>query len=231
MKAETEKKIYDLMKTISCDVRIDTDVSEHLMSDLEGILVCEAHETKWGKLDVYKYTSTDDLRPIIQGVHYKDGWQVATDSKILLKLKNNTYPTSYEGKTIGKDGKEIEGNYPNYDAVMPLDISGYNEVHIDYDALSDIIKRAKVHKKIYGGNKLTARYLLKVGSQYYVLGLFEKFAKALKKNKINKFFENPQRYFAVFKNENIEILMMSYYIAEDDLERYINDESYFIEEL
>lgn len=230
MKAETETKIYDLIKLISSDVRISKDVQEYLICDLKEILACEAHETKWGKLDMYKYTSTDKFRPLMMGVHYQDGWQVATDSKILIKLKGK-YNESYEGKTIGKDGSEIVGNYPHYDNVMPQNIDNWEEVTINYDALAEVIKRAKIHKKLYGEYKSQCNHLLKVGSQFYSVWLFEKFAKALKANNINTFYANDKCSQACCKNENIEILMMAMFIREDDMEVYLNDESYFIEEI
>jgi hypothetical protein len=230
MKAVTETKIYNLIKLISSDVRISKEVSECLIRDLKEILACESHETKWGKLDMYKYTSTDKLRPVMMGVHYQDGWQVATDSKMLIKLKGK-YNESYEGKTIGKDGSEIVGNFPRYNSVMPQNIDNWDEVEINYDELAEVIKRAKIHKKIYGDNKYSTQYLLRVGSNFYSLWLFEKFVKALKANNINTFSVNDKYKQACCKNENIEILMMAMSIREDDMEDYLNDESYFIEEI
>lgn len=51
----------------------------HVVQELQGILVCEANDVKLGKLDLYKFTAKDNLRPVLTGVYHSEGWQAATE--------------------------------------------------------------------------------------------------------------------------------------------------------
>lgn len=71
----------------------------------------------------------DDMRPVMNGVYYdkENGFLVATDAHKLVKIKDANIEK--QGVFDIKTGEEIEGKYPNYDAVIPennpikLDIS------------------------------------------------------------------------------------------------------------
>lgn len=78
---------------------------------------------------IWLFTSNDDIRPIMTGIHYEDGFQVATDAHVLIKLKQD-YPASKEGKTISKT-RTIEGIYPNFNAVIPKEGNDYKPELVD----------------------------------------------------------------------------------------------------
>lgn len=60
---------------------------------------------------LYKITSKDDLRYVLNGIYHKDGNLIASDCCVLATVKSQ-YDEKLEGMIIGRDGKEIEGKYP-----------------------------------------------------------------------------------------------------------------------
>ena len=71
------------------------------------------------KASILDFVSKDKNRRFMQGVFYEDGFAIATDGRVLIKQKTS-YPAEYEGKIIDPtNGKEIEGQYPNYKRVFP----------------------------------------------------------------------------------------------------------------
>lgn len=79
---------------------------------------------------LYSCVSTDYLRPRLMGIYHKDRYITATDGMILATVKQD-YPEDLEGKIIGINGKEIEGNYSDYKKVIPY-ISGLTKIEDDY---------------------------------------------------------------------------------------------------
>lgn len=69
------------------------------------------------KLDLYKYVSSDKSKPVLHGVFHEDGYQVATDSFILVRVKSD-YPDTHEKKVLNKKGEVINMPYINYRAVI-----------------------------------------------------------------------------------------------------------------
>jgi len=61
--------------------------------------------------------STDELRPLMRGVHFEKERCYASDGHILLIYKEGS--EKLDGKTMGADGEEICGRYPNVDSVFP----------------------------------------------------------------------------------------------------------------
>lgn len=71
------------------------------------------------KASIIDFVSKDENRYFMTGVYYENGFAVATDGRVLIKLKTN-YPSEYEGKIINpSNGKEIDGLFPNYKKVFP----------------------------------------------------------------------------------------------------------------
>lgn len=72
-------------------------------------------------MDFYKYTAsprTNKLRPCLNGVFHNEGFKVASDSHILVVVKES-YPEELENKIVSKKGECIEGKYPKYNLVRP----------------------------------------------------------------------------------------------------------------
>lgn len=64
--------------------------------------------------------SKDDLRSQLCGVHFEKERCYATDSKILVVFHEGS--EKWDGKTVSLNGEELEGRYPNVDAVIPKNV-------------------------------------------------------------------------------------------------------------
>lgn len=62
------------------------------------------------KLNLYKYVSTDKLKPVLQGVFHEDGYQIATDRMLMVKVKSD-YSDTLEKKVLDKKGEIINATY------------------------------------------------------------------------------------------------------------------------
>ena len=71
------------------------------------------------KASVSDFVSTDKTRYFMRGIFYEKGFAIATDGRMLIKLKKD-YPAEWEGKIIDPNTlKEIEGHFPAYENVFP----------------------------------------------------------------------------------------------------------------
>lgn len=61
---------------------------------------------KAGKFNIYNFVANDEIRPTMCGVYHDRGNKVASDSHILVAIKED-YPAEYEGKVILKDGSFV----------------------------------------------------------------------------------------------------------------------------
>lgn len=143
MKKETEKKILELHNMVE-GLGMDYHQKILIRDKINEILACEANDRKVGKVDLYKYVSDDKIRLILNGILHKGGKVYATDSFILCRL-SRTYDEANEGKVIDKVGKEIEGRYPNADAVIP-NTDGWKAIPADFDKINEARKTWAAHK-------------------------------------------------------------------------------------
>ena len=71
------------------------------------------------KASISDFVSTDKSRLFMNGIFYEKCFAVATDGRMLIKLKKN-YPSEWEGKIIDPNTeKEIEGQFPPYERIFP----------------------------------------------------------------------------------------------------------------
>ncbi len=71
------------------------------------------------KASVSDFVSTDKTRYFMTGIFYEKGFAIATDGRMLIKLKKD-YPAAWEGKIIDPNTlREIEGTFPAYEKVFP----------------------------------------------------------------------------------------------------------------
>ena len=65
-----------------------------------------------------EFVSKSSNWPVIHGVHYKNGYAIASDSYIMI-VNHCDYPEEYEGKIIHPNGEKIDGKYPDVFRVIP----------------------------------------------------------------------------------------------------------------
>lgn len=75
---------------------------------LKDVIRAEAMTpVKAGKFNIYNYVADDNIRPQMNGVFHDEGFKVASNSHILMALKDE-YPKEYEGSVLYKDGSFYE---------------------------------------------------------------------------------------------------------------------------
>ena len=203
MKKETQKMIIELNKEVEF-MNIDQSSKDMLRNHLMRILACEANNAKCGKVDLYKFTSKDELRPAINGIYHKGGKVYATDCHILCRL-SRTYDEANEGKVIDKTGKEIDGRYPNADAVIP-NTEGWTAISADFDKINEARKTWAAHKKLY---KKNAKGRFVIGNQEIAMDYLFMAADLMKELGISEFLqsENSCRPLTA-RDENNDIVMI-----------------------
>lgn len=208
MKKETEKKLLDLREKISVYFDVDERTRQSFIALIDDALVCEATEVKLGKLDLFDLCDKSGMRPAFEGIAHLNGYQYVTDGHILVKLKSE-YPSEFEGRVMLKDGSLIgEKEYyrlPNYDSAIPKITSEYQEIKIDFDKLTEIIKRAKVHKKVH---KKAHCAVIEFNNTWMDLYLFEKFAKVIKEHGLDSFYWQKPTTPIVAKNDVFTAVLM-----------------------
>ncbi len=71
---------------------------------LQDVIRAEAMTpAKAGKFNIYNYVADDEIRPAMNGVFLNDGWKTASDSHILISIKEE-YDKEFEGRVMYKDG-------------------------------------------------------------------------------------------------------------------------------
>lgn len=199
MKAESEKRMVKLIQLLTGD-----EAQKHVVQELQAILACEANEVKFGRLDLYKFTAKDDLRPSICGVYHDNGWQVATNGHMVIAVKQS-YAEEREGKIIAKDGSVIEDRYPNWRAVIPAYTNEYKTFRMDMAELSEALRKAKAHTKVYGKD---ACQISLSGEIWFRPDLLHLFATAMKEDGADEIQYLSSDRGAVVKTDTIQLLLM-----------------------
>lgn len=226
MKKETEKKLLDLRSKINAYFDVDERTRQSFITLIDEALVCEATEVKLGKLDLFDLCDKSGLRTVLEGIAHLNGYQYVSDTIILVKLKSE-YSSELEGRVMRKDGSLIDeklyARLPNYESVIPEITSEYTEFYLDFGKLTDIIKRAKVHKKTHGK---AHRAIVEFNNTWVDLYYFEKFAKILKEHGFTSFYwKDPTRPIVAKQDDVMAAVLMPMRKVEDP------EEYWFVETL
>ena len=120
-KKKIEKEENKLMNNE--EVTTENTVNEQAVKDSAYLMETygnkKAVDAAVKKVSVSDFCSTEQTRYFMCGIFYEKGFAIATDGRVLIKMKTN-YPPEYEGKIIDpKTGKEIDGKFPAYERVFP----------------------------------------------------------------------------------------------------------------
>ena len=170
MKAESLKAMQNLIENVECNVK-DEQLAKYLKDEFTRIIRIESPQSSNPKFDFYKYAGKDKLRPVMCGIFHDKGQKVVTNANILIAKKED-YPEEYEGKILGKDGKFIEGKFPNYESVFPdLKKSAYTEHEVNFEAFADFALQIKAEAKLRGCD--TSFAFVQIGGCYFKFQLFQ----------------------------------------------------------
>lgn len=199
MKAESEKRMVKLIQLLTCD-----EAQKYVVQELQAILACEANEVKLGKLDLYKFAPKDDLRLALRGVYHNEGWQIAASGHMVIAVKQS-YAEEREGKIIAKDGSVIEDRYPNWKAVIPAYTNEYKTFRMDMKELTEAIRKAKAHNKVYGKDSCEISILGEVWLKPELLFLF---ATAMKEAGVDEVLYKSPTHGILVKTDTMQLLLM-----------------------
>lgn len=146
---------------------------KYFKETIEAIFRLESEtKSKKGKFNIWDYVSNDDIRKYTYCVFHDNGYKVATDSFIMVALKED-YPEDMEGKLMRKDGTIEDENvkFPNWRKVIPdpqkmemmavtLDFAGIRAFEADFKAKKKLNKKMKGYVRV-GGCLFKLDYLIK----------------------------------------------------------------------
>ena len=97
---------------------------------------------KDNKLNLSEFTSDDERRPFMWCIGYQNGYACATDSYLLVAVKDQ-YIKSREGKTYNILGYKVEEKFPTIDGVIKEHFDPYKRITFDIERLKKAITLAK----------------------------------------------------------------------------------------
>ena len=180
---------------------------------------------KKGNINIYDYVCKDDkYTRRLMGVYHNSGEIVASDCHIALVLKNYAYDTKFEGKIISKSGEEIEGKYPDYNAIKPS--NNTEIIQINRDNFNNAIKADKAKKKLMTATEKKAhKAYYKINGIYLGLYDMEKFINAMDYLGTDNIQMHPTKKCAPILSETSKgwiILMPFRYVEENETNNIYN---------
>lgn len=182
MKPESLKAMQELANYASmyCS-QIGLENSKHIQDELARIIRIETPVCKDPKFDLYNYADKkDNMRPMMGCVYHTEGLKVASDSHILVALKED-YDPELEGKAVKYDGSFPDGKYPNFRSIKPTDFKKTHTANeFDFEKFDEFVRDAKsqiklkVHKDMYN-------FYVCIGGCYFRLELLIKLVAYMKK--------------------------------------------------
>lgn len=168
MKAESLKHLQKMHAMCNEDM-------DYFKELIEAIIRIESEPKTKSKFKIWDYVSTDDLRPAMCCVMHDSGFKVASDSHILIALRED-YEPELEGKLMKKDGtfEPQSTRYPKWRNVIPnpqltdmvpvkLDFEKIRCFEVDYKAKikAQGIKHQDGYVKVTGNCTFKLNYLMK----------------------------------------------------------------------
>lgn len=203
MKDSSMKKLSEVYNRLAED---NNELAEMIMQ----VIRAESPKASASKkFDLFGYVAKGELRPSMKGVFHEEGFQVASDEKIMVAVKQE-YPKEYEGKILMKDGTlNGELKYPKWRSVIP-DGEGYYSFHIDaekfYEGLDEI--RTEYKAKNGKGKRWCYDWIVNVGPANFRAELFGRLITAMKELGTNHLMVKDRYRAAYAKTDDGIVLLM-----------------------
>lgn len=160
----------------------------------------------------------DELRPIMNGIHFEESRCYASDGHILI-IYNESVPR-LKDKTILLEGMEIDGRYPNVDSVLPSQNAKYTEMQIDVEQL----KNACIwHSKKPSAMDIDRVVICDVGLNVNTLLRFLKTVSLFGKEQTFAFYDRLKSVLVEGENFKGIIMPMEYNEKDIDAESEFNE--------
>ena len=165
------------------------------------------NEDKKSKFNIYDYLNKKMIygREYASYIYHKDGYKYATNSFILIKLKEE-YPSEYESKCVNK--KEVtEWTYPNADKLINDALLSKRTFKVPVPDTDELEKQYLLNKKI--DKEYIANVAIKDDEKYlYDFNLFHKLVLFAKHIGANELIVNEDWEYVGVKNEKGEALLV-----------------------
>lgn len=203
-------EVYNNLNALYNGEQIPHDYKS-LANLIQQVIRAEATtEAKAGKFDYFKYVeNSNSIRPILQCVFHNDGYKVASDSHILIAIKDN-YPEEYEHKMLHADGSfEEHGTYPNWRYVIPKP-DGYGSYKVDRKSFYDWLtqKRSEYKAETGKGKKFVYEWRYQVGPAQFQAERFDKLLTAMERLGTDVLMLKDARSIAYAQTEEGTVLLM-----------------------
>lgn len=160
----------------------------------------------------------DELRPMMNGIHFEESRCYASDGHILI-IYNESVPR-LKDKTILLEGMEIDGRYPNVDSVLPSKNAKYTEMQIDVEQL----KNACIwHSKKPSAMDIDRVVICDVGLNVNTLLRFLKTVSLFGKEQTFAFYDRLKSVLVEGENFKGIIMPMEYNEKDIDAESEFNE--------
>lgn len=160
----------------------------------------------------------DELRPIMNGIHFEESRCYASDGHILI-IYNESVPR-LKDKTILLEGMEIDGRYPNVDSVLPSENAKHTEMQIDVEQL----KNACIwHSKKPSAMDIDRVVICDVGLNVNTLLRFLKTVSLFGKEQTFAFYDRLKSVLVEGENFKGIIMPMEYNEKDIDAESEFNE--------
>ena len=191
---------------------------------IEAIIRIESEPKTKSKFKIWDYVSSDKVRTALNCVFHDSGFKVASDSHILIALKEE-YAPELEGRLMKKDGVLLteDTKYPKWRDVIPdPERNGMIPVVLDFAKVREIENDFKAKVKALGSTYNNVLGYVKVTEKYtFRLHLLMKMVRFMEHTGTNEMLVDPdgRRTVLAIGGESRCILMPVYSCpdGEDDL--------------
>lgn len=160
----------------------------------------------------------DELRLIMNGIHFEESRCYASDGHVLI-IYNESVPR-LKDKTILLEGMEIDGKYPNVDSVFPSENAKHTEMQIDVEQL----KNACIwHSKKPSAMDVDRVVICGVGLNVNTLLRFLKMVSLFGKEQTFAFYDRLKSVLVEGENFKGIIMPMEYNEKDIDTESEFNE--------
>lgn len=157
--------------------------------------------------------SHDELRPVLNGIHFEEGRCYGTDGKVLVIYGVGSKELA--DKTILQNGEPVDGRYPNVDSVIPAEREEYPH-RID---LRELHAACVYHQKKEDANENDRILIAHKG--FYVRTLYKLLNVFLAAGQLNKavMYKSEPSRATVIESKSITAIIMPVHVdGESDVD-------------
>ena len=208
MKAESMKHLQKMYERC-------TDDMVYFKELIEAIIRLESESTTKSKFKIWDFVGSDTIRPAMCCVFHDSGFKVASDSHILIALKEE-YAPELEERLMKKDGVLLDEDtkYPKWRDVIPNpELNGMIPIVLDFAKIREIEKDFKAKVKTLGSTYNNVLGYVKVTDKYtFKLQLLMKMVRFMEHTGTNEMLVDPdgRRTVLAVAGESRCILMPCY---------------------